>query len=155
KFEMIQSLEKYADVYYWYQDGHIKDILKRLKIRPHFIFHYDIAWNYGLAPKIDGLADIDCLKGCFVIDLHWKPEERKRYFRQNKIDLIFSATKHPFLKVFTQYKQKKTALATLGEQPRHHDRLETEKRYRFLAHGARLYESGEKGASQLASKNSP
>src|SRR5699024_9263373 len=52
KFEMIQSLEKYADVYYWYQDGHIKDILKRLKIRPHFIFHYDIAWNYGLAPKI-------------------------------------------------------------------------------------------------------
>ncbi|HLR09304.1 MAG TPA: glycosyltransferase [Bacillota bacterium] len=106
KFEMIQSLEKYADVYYWYQDGHIKDILKRLKIRPHFIFHYDIAWNYGLAPKIDGLADIDCLKGCFVIDLHWKPEERKRYFRQNKIDLIFSATKHPFLKVFPQYKQK-------------------------------------------------
>src|SRR5699024_11243164 len=48
----------------------------------------------------------DCLKGCFVIDLHWKPEERKRYFRQNKIDLIFSATKHPFLKVFPQYKQK-------------------------------------------------
>lgn len=103
---MMNALEQFADVYYWYEDGHIQDILQTLQIKPDFIFHYDIAWNYGLAPKIDGLADTNIPKGCYVIDLHWKPEERIRYFEDNRIDLIFSATKNPFLNVFPQYKDK-------------------------------------------------
>lgn len=106
KIDMIKALEKHCEVYYWYHDGHIDTILKSLNIKPDFIFHYDIAWNYGLAPKIDGLGDTDILKGCYVIDLHWKPDMRRKYFKENKIDLIFSATKHPFLKVFPEYKSK-------------------------------------------------
>lgn len=105
KVHFIKSLEKYADIYYWHQDGHIQDIIKKLNIVPHFIFHYDIAWNYALAPNIYGLSEINILKGCFVIDLHWNPKKRIEYLSENKIDLIFSATKHPFLKTFPQFKQ--------------------------------------------------
>ncbi|MDY0405037.1 hypothetical protein P5G51_006155 [Virgibacillus sp. 179-BFC.A HS] len=51
KIDMIRALEKFADVYYWHNDGDIKDIIRKLQIKPDFIFHYDIAWNYGLAPN--------------------------------------------------------------------------------------------------------
>lgn len=103
---IFKELEKYADVFYWYEDGHIHDILKELKFHPDFIYHYDIAWNNRMAPRIEGLEEIDIPKGCFVIDLHWKPEERIKYFEDKGIDLIFSATKQPFLKVFPQYEDK-------------------------------------------------
>jgi len=106
KIDMIKALENHADVYYWYKNGHIKTILQELNIEPDFIFHYDIAWNYGLAPKIDGLAEINIPIGCFVIDLHWSPKARSQYFGKNNIDIIFSVSKHPFLQVFPQYKQK-------------------------------------------------
>lgn len=106
KLDLFKSLETYADVYYWHVDGHIQDIIRELDIHPDFIFHYDIAWNYGLAPHISGLSETNILKGCFVIDLHWEPEERIKYVTDNKIDLIFSATKNPFLKTFPQLTQK-------------------------------------------------
>src|SRR5690625_2641281 len=106
KMDMIRALEKFADVYYWHEDGHLNDILKKLNITPDFIFHYDIAWKNGLAPHITGLAETEIGTGCFVIDLHWKPKARIRYFEDNGINLIFSVTKHPFLHVFPQYKGK-------------------------------------------------
>lgn len=106
KLDMIRSLETYAEVHYWHEDGHIEGILKTLAIKPDFIFHYDIAWNYSLAPKIEGLDKIDIPTGCFVIDLHWEPDQRVKYIEENRIDLIFSVSKNPFLTVFPQFKQK-------------------------------------------------
>ncbi|MFD1707819.1 glycosyltransferase [Siminovitchia sediminis] len=106
KKDIFDALEKYANVYYWHMDGHIQDILKTMNLQPDFIFHYDIAWNTALSPMVDGLADIDIPKGCFVIDLHWQPNERIRYFTENNIDLIFSATKHPFLQTFPNFKDQ-------------------------------------------------
>lgn len=106
KIDMITALESHTEVYYWHENGHIQTILEELNMKPDFIFHYDIAWNYGLAPKIDGLSEIDIPIGCFVIDLHWKPDERIRYFEENNIDVIFSVSKHPFLQAFPQYEQK-------------------------------------------------
>ncbi|GIN19872.1 glycosyltransferase [Siminovitchia fordii] len=106
KRDIFEALEKYADIYYWYKNGHIKDILRVLNIKPDFIFHYDIAWNFIMSPKIEGLADIDIPTGCFVIDLHWQADARIQYFQENKIDLIFSATKYPFLNTFPQFSDK-------------------------------------------------
>lgn len=106
KIDMIQALENYAEVYYWYENGHIKTILQELNIEPDFIFQYDIAWNYGLAPKIEGLSEIDIPFGCFVIDLHWNPKSRMQYFEKNNVDVIFSVSKHPFLQLFPQYGQQ-------------------------------------------------
>lgn len=106
KIDMIKALENYAEVYYWYENGHINTILGELDIQPDFIFHYDIAWNYSLAPNIVGLSEIDIPVGCFVIDLHWSPNARRQYFEDNNIDVIFSVSKHPFLQTFPQYEQK-------------------------------------------------
>lgn len=106
KIDMVRSIEQYANVMYWYEDGDIQDILTKLEVKPDFIFHYDIAWNNGLAPMIKGLGGVEIPKGCFVIDLHWSPSERIRYFEENKIDLIFSVSKHPFLQVFPDYEEK-------------------------------------------------
>ena len=56
---MIKAIEKYAEVRYWHKDGNIHDILKQLKFKPDFIFHYDIGYGYVLAPKITGLHQIN------------------------------------------------------------------------------------------------
>lgn len=106
KADFLKSISEFANVYYWYDDGDIHDILKQLNITPDFIFHYDIAWHYRLAPKVTGLEEIAIPKGCFVIDLHWSPKSRIAYIEKNQIDIIFSVSKYPFLEVFPQYETK-------------------------------------------------
>ncbi|KGA98394.1 glycosyl transferase family 1 [Alkalihalobacillus alcalophilus ATCC 27647 = CGMCC 1.3604] len=106
KWDMIQALEKIATVRYWHEDGHINEIIDFLKFEPDFILHYDIAWRNGLSPNITGLEDVNIPKGAYVIDLHWDPDKRIEYIRNNRIDLIFSPTKNPFLKVFPQFEEK-------------------------------------------------
>lgn len=106
KADFLRALTSIADVYYWYNDGDINDILTQLDIKPDFIFHYDIAWGYRLSPNITGLEKTTIPKGCFVIDLHWQPQNRIDYIEKNKIDLIFSVSKHPFLNVYPQYANK-------------------------------------------------
>ncbi|MDV2685083.1 glycosyltransferase [Alkalihalophilus lindianensis] len=106
KMDIINAIEEFANVKYWHKDADINDVLEQLKFSPDFIFHYDIAWNYALAPKITGLDKINIPKGCYVIDLHWDNVKRLAYFKNNKIDLIFSASKNPFLKVFPKFHDK-------------------------------------------------
>ncbi|MGF7060008.1 glycosyltransferase family protein [Brassicibacter mesophilus] len=106
KYDMIEALEEFADIEYWNDEGDICDILKKIRFKPDFILHYDFAWDYTWAPKITGLEKVDIPKGCFVIDIHWIEEDRIRYFEDNKIDLIFSVSRKPFLKVFPQYKNE-------------------------------------------------
>lgn len=101
KYDMITAIEAEADVRYWHQDGNIQDILAELDFTPDFIFHYDIEWHNAFAPKISGLPSISIPKGCYVLDVHYAPQVRKAYFNQSaKPDLIFSASKYPFLKAF-------------------------------------------------------
>lgn len=106
KFESITAIENFAEVKYWYRNGNIHEIIKTLNFTPDFIFHYDMGWGYALAPKITGLDEINIPKGCFVIDAHYSPAERRKYFESNKIDLIFSTTKSHFLKTHPNYKNK-------------------------------------------------
>ncbi|MEH7118600.1 glycosyltransferase [Neobacillus vireti] len=106
KFETITALENFADVRYWYRDGNIKEILKRLNYKPDFILHYDVAWGYAFAPIISGLDQVDIPKGCIVIDTHYFPYVRRQYFKDTNIDIIFSLTKSPFLKTFPEYQEK-------------------------------------------------
>lgn len=106
KYETIKAIEKYAEVKYWHNNGNIHEIMKNLNFTPDFIFHYDVVYNYALAPKITGLNEVKIPKGCFVIDAHYSPPARRRYFEGNKIDLIFSVTKNYFLKMYPKYKSK-------------------------------------------------
>ena len=52
KFESIRAIENFAEVKYWYSNGDIHDILEILNFTPDFIFHYDMGWEYALAPNI-------------------------------------------------------------------------------------------------------
>ncbi|OIJ10399.1 glycosyl transferase family 1 [Anaerobacillus alkalilacustris] len=106
KYDMIKAIEEFADVYYWGRNGSILDILKKINIKPDFILHYEDAWNNFFAPKITNLNKVGIPKGGFVIDTHWFPRRRKKYFNSSKLDLIFSVTKHPFLQKFPEYKSK-------------------------------------------------
>lgn len=105
-FDALQAIENFSDVQYWYNNGHIEDIISKLNFKPDFILHYDIAWGYALAPSIYGLEDCKIPKGCIVIDTHYNAERRREYFNRNQIDLIFSVTKESFLKKFSAYKEK-------------------------------------------------
>lgn len=101
KYDMLTAIESAAEVYYWRKDGNIVDILAQLPERPDVIFHYDIEWRHAFAPNITNLDKINILKACYVLDVHYSPWIRTDYFdRSAKPDLIFSASKYPFLKAF-------------------------------------------------------
>ncbi|WP_134704967.1 glycosyltransferase [Ammoniphilus sp. YIM 78166] len=106
KYDFLRAIEEFAEVKYWNNDGDIREILKKLNYSPDFIFHYDVGWNFTYAPKIKGLEKLTIPVGSYVIDVHSPKEQRLRYFKESKVDLIFSVTKHPFLKAFPQYKSK-------------------------------------------------
>ncbi|UJW56817.1 glycosyltransferase [Bacillus sp. A116_S68] len=103
KYKAITSLEKFTDVYYWYEDGSILDILKKVPVKPDFIFHYDPSWGHVFAPHITDLDKVTIPTGAFSIDIHANKQERLAYFNQNNIDLIFSVIKSPFLKAFPTF----------------------------------------------------
>lgn len=107
KYDIIRALEKVADVRYWHGNGNILDILKKINIKPDFIFHYDIAYNYAFAPNITNLDKVKIPIGCYVLDIHWNTKFRRAYFHKTaKPDLIFSASKYPFLKTFPECKSR-------------------------------------------------
>ncbi|HOO12097.1 MAG TPA: hypothetical protein PK684_04000 [Bacillota bacterium] len=66
----ITELGKHADVVIWDKDrweiGRILRILKGRKFSPDFIFCYDFAYNYALAPRVYGLGSINILRA-FII----------------------------------------------------------------------------------------
>ncbi|MCR2804336.1 glycosyltransferase family protein [Paenibacillus soyae] len=101
KFDMLEAIGRVADVRYWTKDGDIFDIMARLDFRPDMIFHYDFEWRNAFAPNIRNLDRADILKGCYVLDVHFDPAARREYFdRSGKPDIIFSASKYPFLEAF-------------------------------------------------------
>ncbi|MFD0958305.1 glycosyltransferase family protein [Paenibacillus chungangensis] len=103
KYDMLTAIEKEANVMYWHTDGHIRDILARLPLQPDFIFHYDIEWRNAFAPIITGLDKVNIAKGCYVLDIHFHPLQRREYFNKRaKPDLIFSASKYPFLRAYPE-----------------------------------------------------
>lgn len=106
KYEFLQAIEKVANVSYYHEDGDILNIVKQQTSRPDFIFHYDITAKNRLSPKIQNLNNINIPVGAYVIDAHWKPEQRKKYFKDNNISLIFSVSRRPFLKRHPEYKSK-------------------------------------------------
>lgn len=107
KMDTIRAIGQFANVRYWHENGSILSILKKIDMKPDFIFHYDFSWAYSFAPKITDLPKVDIPKGCYVLDIHWKPHERKYYFDEGaKPDLIFSASKYPFLKAFPECEER-------------------------------------------------
>lgn len=107
KYDIIRAIEKVADVRYWHENGNILDILKKVNMKPDFIFHYDIAWNYAFAPQITNLDKVKIPIGCYVMDIHWNKKFRRAYFHKiAKPELIFSASKYPFLKAFPECKSR-------------------------------------------------
>lgn len=106
KYDMITAVEEFAEVKYWHTSGDIINILKDIKFIPDFILHYDIEWNYSYSPLITGLDKVNIPKGFYILDIHYSKKNRIKYFGKNKIDLIFSASRSPFLNVFPQYKDE-------------------------------------------------
>lgn len=106
KYEFLQAIEEVANVSYHHEDGDILDILKKQKVKPDFIFHYDITAKNRLSPRIENLNQIDIPVGAYVIDAHWDPAKRKEYIEKNNISLIFSVSKRPFLKRYPEYESK-------------------------------------------------
>ncbi|MEK3883095.1 glycosyltransferase [Paenibacillus sp. PL2-23] len=103
KFDMLEAIGEAAKVHYWTKDGDILDILSRLDFKPDVIFHYDFEWRNAFAPRIRNLDRVDILKACYVLDIHYNPKERREYFdRAAKPDIIFSASKYPFLNAFPE-----------------------------------------------------
>lgn len=104
KFDMLKAIESVAEVRYWHRDGSIKNIVEQLEqsgFVPDFILHYDIEWNNAFSPHITGWEKVNIKKGCYVLDVHYDPEKRRSYFHHTaKPDIIFSASKYPFLNRF-------------------------------------------------------
>lgn len=105
-YDSITSLKKHAHVQFWHDDGDIEDIMSTLNFTPDFIYQYDTTWGYQLTPNITGLDKVSIPKGCHVIDNYHGQTARRRYIDSNRIDLIFSPYKAPFLRSHPEYWDK-------------------------------------------------
>ncbi|MDD2573893.1 MAG: glycosyltransferase [Bacillota bacterium] len=106
----ITELSRHAHVMIWDKDrweiGRVLRILSGRKFSPDFILYYDFAYNYALAPRVYGLGSTNIPKGVYYIDLQTQTEERKRFIRENKIDLVFSPTKDFFYRTLPELRGK-------------------------------------------------
>ena len=106
KVDLIKSLEPYANMLYWHEDGNLGEILTRIDMEPDLILHYDIGWKQSYAPNIIGLRSRPCPLIAFVNDVHNPLHERIAYFDYAKPDLILSTYNKPFMQYFPQYVDK-------------------------------------------------
>ncbi|MEW9672179.1 glycosyltransferase [Ammoniphilus sp. 3BR4] len=106
KYDFLKAIEEFAHVQYWSKNGDIRDIIRKIGYIPDFIFQYDIAYGYSYTPKVWGLDQVSIPKGAYVNDAQWSPQNRMRYFEQNRIDIIFSTYKYGFLSRYPKFKSK-------------------------------------------------
>src|SRR5690625_3330433 len=90
KYEFLQALEEFSNVSYHHEDGDILEILEQQKKQPDFILHYHITAQNPVPPDMGNLDKIDNPVGTYVMDAHWKPEQRKEDFKKQSISLILS-----------------------------------------------------------------
>lgn len=140
KYEFLQAIEKVANVSYHHEDGDILQILQRQRQRPDFILHYDITAKNRLSPNIENLNRINIPIGAYVIDAHWNNQERRRYFKENDISLIFSVSKRPFLKRFPDFKSKLRFLPfSINQEIIRNWNLEKDTNFLLMGHIAESY----------------
>src|SRR5699024_1892199 len=106
KYEFLQAIERVANVSYHHAVGEILEIVKRQKRRQDFIFHNNITEKNFLSHKLKNIYKININNGANIINDHRKNDQRRKYFKDNNISLIFSVSKTPFLKRFPEYKSK-------------------------------------------------
>ncbi|MFC0189097.1 glycosyltransferase [Fictibacillus aquaticus] len=103
-FYLAKELEKITNLYLWYSDGIIQDILNQIPFKPDFILLNDYKPDYR--PFIRGLKDLTIPHGIIMHDMHYKLSKRNYLIHQEKPALIFSHYRDAFLKWFPDHSER-------------------------------------------------
>lgn len=98
------ELSKITDLVLWHKSGNIREILNLIKFKPDFILLNDM--RPTRCPKILGLSRLNIPFGIIMHDLHYKPNDRIKFVRNNNVKYIFSIYRDEFYRRFPMYKNK-------------------------------------------------
>lgn len=103
-FYLSQELSKLANLVLWSENGHIKDILNKIQVRPDFILLNDYKDEYR--PFIRGLETLRIPHGIIMHDMQYKLAKRELLIQKEKPALIFSHYRDAFKKWFPNHTDK-------------------------------------------------
>ena len=98
------ELSKIADLVLWNTPGNIHTILKQIHMKPDFILLNDL--RPTRCPTITGLSQLTIPYGIIMHDLHYRPNQRKIFVRNNKVKYIFSIYRDEFYRRFPNFKNR-------------------------------------------------
>ncbi|WBW96637.1 glycosyltransferase family protein [Oceanirhabdus sp. W0125-5] len=98
------ALSKISDLVLWHNPGNIREILNHLKLKPDFILLNDL--RPTRCPKITGLSNLTIPFGIIMHDLHYRPNDRIKFVRDNNVKYIFSIYRDEFYRRFPFYKNR-------------------------------------------------
>lgn len=100
-YYLSRELAKQAELKMWHENGHISDILRKLRWRPDFILLNDFKPDY--CPFVHGFRDLNIPVGAIMHDLQYKRSSRKHFIEKENIRHLFTIYRDPFLKWFPEF----------------------------------------------------
>jgi hypothetical protein len=100
-YYLSQELSKICDLEVWHQSGNINRILKQIPFKPDFILLND--FKRTRCPRITGLPGLKIPFGIIIHDIHYKPDKRREFIRNNKVKYIFPIYRDAFKRRFPKY----------------------------------------------------
>ncbi|MCL6547534.1 MAG: hypothetical protein K6T30_01340 [Alicyclobacillus sp.] len=99
--DLACALSQLTQCCIWTEAGDIRDILSRQPFEPDFILLNDLRDDH--CPPITGLRTLSIPFGILMHDLHWGPEYRKKFIRDNGVQYIFSHYRDAFYAWYSEF----------------------------------------------------
>lgn len=102
KSYLARELSEIADVVFWYEPGHIDDILKQIRFTPDFILIFFYKSREDMSPPITGLNTLKIPFGININDLH-NLNNFKDSIIEDNVKHIFSCYRDSFIKNYPEF----------------------------------------------------
>ncbi|HLS10514.1 glycosyltransferase family protein [Lentibacillus sp.] len=101
--DLEKELAKMTNLMVYRKSGHIKQILRKIPVKPDFILIInDVGKTF--TPVVTGLSAVSIPVGLMINDAHRFVEQRKRYILSNQIRTFFVICQHNFYNYYPRQK---------------------------------------------------
>jgi len=98
-YYLTEELAKISNLVLWHNNGDISEILTQINSVPDFILLNDCKQ----CPVVTGWTSISIPFGIIMCDLHFAPNERKKFVRDNNVPYIFSICRDKFYEWYPEF----------------------------------------------------
>jgi spore maturation protein CgeB len=103
-FNLLNELEKRAELYVCHQSGDINEMVAACPRKPDFVFINE--YGETNSPKITGLASLNIPFGVLLHDLHYNIPIRRELLKREKVKYVFTLYRDKFYEWYPQFWQQ-------------------------------------------------